>query len=171
MHIRPYAPDDWKRLCEIHDAARKYELNASGLIAAFLTLAQTAESEGLFDAEIFVAEEGDEVRGFAAHSDDELTWLYVDPRYYRQGVGRCLVRAVVKASPNPLSLDVLVGNEAALSLYLSEGFSVVRQVSGKLAGNESFSATAYVLSFNIATLGQADAQQEDSDFTNEKSFS
>ncbi len=150
MHIRPYAPDDWQRICAIHDAARKYELNASGLIAAFLTLGQTAESEGLFEAEIFVAEEGNEVRGFAAHSDDELTWLYVDPRYYRQGIGRCLVRAMVKASPTPLSLDVLVGNEAALSLYLSEGFAVTRQVSGKLAGNERFAAAAYVLSYNGA---------------------
>jgi hypothetical protein len=57
---------------------------------------------------------------------------------------------VVKASPNPLSLDVLVGNEAALSLYLSEGFRVVKQVSGKLAGNESFPATANVLSYDGA---------------------
>jgi ribosomal protein S18 acetylase RimI-like enzyme len=150
MHIRPYTPDDWTRISEIHDAARKHELNASGLIAAFLTLEQTAESEGLFDAKILVAEESNEVRGFAAHSDDELTWLYVDPRYYRQGIGRCLVRAMVNASPNPLSLDVLVGNEAALSLYLSEGFSVTRQVSGKLAGNERFAAAAYVLSYSGA---------------------
>lgn len=150
MHIRPYTHDDWQRIGEIHDAARKYELNASGLPAAFLTLAQTAESEGLFDAEIFVAEEGNEVKGFAAHTDDELTWLYVDPRYYRQGIGRCLVRAVVSASPAPLSLDVLVGNEAALSLYLSEGFTVTRQVSGKLAGNERFAAAAYVLSYKGA---------------------
>jgi hypothetical protein len=61
-----------------------------------------------------------------------------------------LVRAAVAASPNPLSLDVLAGNEAALSLYISEGFSVTRQVSGKLAGNERFPATAYVLSFKGA---------------------
>jgi ribosomal protein S18 acetylase RimI-like enzyme len=145
MHIRPYSPRDWQRLCEIHDAARKFELEASGLIDAFLTLEQTAENEGLFDAEILVAEADNEVRGFAAYTQEELTWLYVDPRYYRQGIGRCLIRAVIKASPNPLSLEVLVGNDAALSLYRSEGFSVVEQVSGKLAGNESFAATAHVL--------------------------
>jgi ribosomal protein S18 acetylase RimI-like enzyme len=150
MHIRPYSPSDWQRLCEIHDEARKYELKASGLIEAFLTLEQTAESEGLFEAEILVVEESDEVRGFAAYTEEELTWLYVDPRHYRRGIGRCLVRAVVKASPNPLSLEVLVGNDAALSLYRSEGFSVIEQVSGKLAGNESFPAAAYVLRFNDA---------------------
>jgi ribosomal protein S18 acetylase RimI-like enzyme len=150
MHIRSYSPPDWKRLCEIHDAAREFELKASGLIEAFLTLEQTAESEGLFDAEILVAEESNEVLGFAAYTKEELTWLYVDPRYHRRGVGRSLVRAVVEASPNPLSLEVLVGNDAALSLYRSEGFSVVEQVSGKLAGNESFPATAYVLRFKGA---------------------
>lgn len=150
MHIRPYADADWERLCEIHDAARKHELAASGLTEAFLTLEQTAESEGLFEAVILVAEEGSGIKGFAAYTTEEVTWLYVDPRYYRQGIGRCLVRAVVKASPRPLSLDVLAGNEAALALYLSEGFAVTRKVSGKLAGNESFPATAYVLSFHGA---------------------
>jgi ribosomal protein S18 acetylase RimI-like enzyme len=150
MHIRPYSPSDWQRLCEIHDEARKYELEASGLVEAFLTLEQTAENEGLFEAEILVAEESDEVRGFAAYTREELTWLYVDPRYYRRGIGRCLVRAAVKASPNPLSLEVLVGNEAALSLYRSEGFSVIDQVSGKLAGNETFPAAAHVLRFKGA---------------------
>ena len=148
MRIRLYSPADWKRLCEIHDAARKHELEASGLVEAFLTLEQSAKSEGLFEAEILVAEDGNAVKGFAAYTEEELTWLYVDPRYYRQGIGRHLVRAVVKASPNPLSLDVLVGNEAALSLYLSEGFSVIKQVSGKLAGNVKFPASAHVLRFN-----------------------
>ncbi|CAN5659531.1 hypothetical protein BH11PSE8_BH11PSE8_24330 [soil metagenome] len=145
MHIRPYSPADWHRLCEIHDAARKYELEASGLIDAFLTLEQAAETEGLFDGMVLVAEEAGRVKGFAALDEDELSWLYVDPLCYRQGIGRSLVRAAVKASPRPLSHDVLLGNEAALALYLSEGFKVVGQASGKLAGNERFPASAYVL--------------------------
>jgi hypothetical protein len=40
---------------------------------------------------------------------------------------------------------VLVGNEAALNLYLSEGFCVLRRVDGKLVGNESFAASGYFL--------------------------
>ena len=123
-------PADCGPLCEIHDAARRDELEASGLVATIL-----------------VAEQSAQVLGFAAYTEEELTWLYVDPRRYRQGVGRRLVRAVVQASKRPLSLDVLVGNEAALALYLSEGFSGVKQVSGKLAGNERFPATAHVLRY------------------------
>jgi len=40
---------------------------------------------------------------------------------------------------------VLVGNDAALALYLSEGFTVERRVDAKLTGNEAFSASGYVL--------------------------
>ena len=145
MHIRPYHHTDWPRICDIHDAARKYELEASGLADAFLTLEQTGEAEGLFDATLFVAVENGVVAGFAGYTDDEVTWLYVDPARHRNGVGRALLKAVVRAAPRPLALDVLVGNKAALALYQSEGFQIVDTISGKLAGNERFAATAHVL--------------------------
>jgi ribosomal protein S18 acetylase RimI-like enzyme len=151
MPIRPYAPTDWPRLCEIHDAARLQELAASGLLDAFLTLQQTAENEGLFDGQVLVAEEAQVVQGFIGFTDDELTWLYVDPKHQRRGVARQLVRAALKAASVPLVLDVLVGNDAALQFYLSEGFEVIDRLSGKLAGNESFAATADVLRSPVDT--------------------
>ncbi|GAB2838552.1 hypothetical protein GCM10027277_01800 [Pseudoduganella ginsengisoli] len=150
MHIRQYHHTDWPRICEIHDAARRFELEASGLADAFLTLEQTGETEGLFDATLFVAVQDGVVAGFAGYTNDEVTWLYVDPSRYRNGVGRALLRAVVKAAPKPLALDVLVGNDAALALYQSEGFRIIDTVSGKLAGNEAFAATAHVLQFQPA---------------------
>jgi hypothetical protein len=44
-----------------------------------------------------------------------------------------------------VTTEVLVGNEPALNLYLSEGFRVLRRVDGKLTGNEIFAASGYVL--------------------------
>lgn len=145
MVLRPYSPDDWKRLCVIHDAARVDELEASGLAAAFLTLEATAENEGLFDGEVVVAEVEGEVCGFVAYAEGELSWLYVEPAKYRQGVGRQLLRHAIRASGGNVSTEVLVGNEPALSLYLSEGFQVQRRVDGRLTGNEAFAASGYVL--------------------------
>jgi ribosomal protein S18 acetylase RimI-like enzyme len=145
MRVREYAPSDWPHLCEIHDSARKQELLASGLLDAFLTLAQTADNEGLFDGLVLVAQDDVDLLGFIALSDNEITWLYVSPVHQRRGVARLLVRAALRSATGPVSLDVLVGNEAALKLYLSEGFQVVKQVSGKLAGNESFAASGFVL--------------------------
>jgi hypothetical protein len=85
IEIRPYADDDWDAIARIHDVARLDELRDSAGVEAFLTLAQTAENEGLFDGRLWVAEADGEVAGFVALDDDEVTWLYVDPKRYRQG--------------------------------------------------------------------------------------
>lgn len=145
MKIRAYRESDWPRLCEIHDAARRDELSSSGLLEAFLRLEQAAEGEGLFDATVVVADSDGVVKGFAAFLDSELTWLYCHPTSYRQGVGRALLRYVIDACGGALYAEVLVGNQAALNLYLSEGFRVLRKVDGKLAGNEAFAASGYFL--------------------------
>jgi ribosomal protein S18 acetylase RimI-like enzyme len=145
MNIHPYSPGDWERLCTIHDAARLHELRAAGLADAFLTLEQTGENEGLFDGEVFVAEIDGQVYGFAACAEGELTWLYVEPSSFKRGIGRQLVRHAIKISGGMLNTEVLVGNESALALYLSEGFKILRRSDGTLAGNESFAASGYVL--------------------------
>jgi ribosomal protein S18 acetylase RimI-like enzyme len=145
MNIRPYRDSDWPRLCAIHDAARLDELTASGLLDAFLTLEQTAQNEGLFDGSVIVAELNDQIEGFAAFSGNELTWLYCHPSVYRKGIGRALLRHAIEACGGDLSTEVLVGNEVALNLYLSEGFQVVKRVDGKLAGNERFAASGLFL--------------------------
>jgi GNAT superfamily N-acetyltransferase len=87
VEIRPYSERDWAAIAGIHDAARLDELRGSAGVEAFLTLAQTAEGEGLFDGQLWVAEVDGTVAGFVALDDDEVTWLYVDPQRYRQGVG------------------------------------------------------------------------------------
>lgn len=145
MHIRPYQTSDWQGICQVHDAARKFELEASGLSEAFLALAETGEEEGLFEATLLVAEIDGAVAGFAGYTDDEVTWLYVAPARFRQGIGRALVDAVLCAAGKPLALDVLTGNTAALALYQSAGFNIIDTISGKLAGNEQFAASAHVL--------------------------
>ena len=143
--IRPYQAADWARLCEIHDAARLDELEPTIGRDAFLTLEQTAENEGLFDNQLFVADVNQKIQGFVAYSDEELAWLYVDPPFYRRGVGRALLQhAVAHAGPD-IMIEVLEGNAPALALYLSEGFAVSKRVEGKLAGNESHTAVGLVL--------------------------
>lgn len=145
MTIRPYKPEDWPRLCCIHDIARLDELRLSAGEAAFLSLEETAETEGLFGGALDVATVDGVVEGFVAYTDDELTWLYVNPARYGEGIGRGLLRhAIARAGPL-LKTQALEGNEPALSLYLSEGFCVVERREGRLEGNESFAAVGYLL--------------------------
>lgn len=142
--IREYEPQDWERLIEIHDAARKMELSLSGLDDAFVPLKEAAVNEGLFDYTLRVALIADKVVGFTAYTGDELAWLYTDPEQMRKGIGRALVQYVLDhVDTRPLCIEVLQGNLPALSLYESMGFRTVEVVSGSMPGNESFQVTAH----------------------------
>ena len=145
VKTRPYQSTDWSRLCEIHDASRLDELSLTVGKEAFLSLEQTAASEGLFDDKLVVAEVDGIVRGFIAYGDKELTWLYVDPQFYQKGVGRSLVRHALTDSASVMELEVLEGNTPALKLYLSEGFKVVKRIEGRLEGNADFVAAGLLL--------------------------
>ena len=144
MVIRDYNENDWPRLMEIHDSARKIELELANLTAAFVPLAEAAEREGLFDYTVPVAEQQGRVVGFAAYSDEELAWLYVDPACMRRGIGRELASYVLShTAARPLWVEVLKGNEPARKLYESLGFRLVETVSGVMPGNEDFPVTVY----------------------------
>ena len=138
MKIRAYTNEDWLRVCAIHDVARKDELAAAHLEAAFLTLEQTAENEGFHEYEIRVAEIEGTVVGFVAFTQDELSWLYVDPLFYGEGVGTALINEALSQAGPSLSAEVLVGNEAAIAVYRKAGFLEVGRASGQMPGNEQF---------------------------------
>ena len=137
--IRPYQPEDWHDIERIHDDARKIELSLAGLSGAFLPLAIAAEREELFAYHVYVAIFQGVVSGFAAYSEDELAWLYVDPAHMRQGIGRSLAQYVIDhTKKRPLCIEVLQGNEPALQLYRSLGFEMAETVRGHMPGNEAF---------------------------------
>lgn len=143
--IRPYAPHDWADICRIHDAARLDELRDSVGVAAFLSLADTYETERLFEGEVWVAELDDLVAGFIAASRTEITWLYVDPVLQRRGVARALTTHVLAHASQPVELEVLEGNDGARAFYERMGFVWQASTNGKLAGNEEFRATGHTL--------------------------
>lgn len=145
VYLRQYHPDDWSGIAAIHDRARLDELRASVGVEAFLSLEATAETEGLFAGEVWVACDDEAIAGFVAFADDEVNWFYVSPDYYRQGIGRMLLRKAIARCGDVVSVSVLAGNGPALSLYLSEGFKLVRIKAGKLSGNEAFPATGHTL--------------------------
>ncbi|WP_353095149.1 GNAT family N-acetyltransferase [Tissierella praeacuta] len=144
--IRDYKQQDWSRIEEIHDSARKIELNLAGLDDAFVPLAQAAVNEGLFDYTVCVALINGNVVGFVAYSEEEIAWLYVDPDSMRQGIGKSLIMHVIEnTTQRPLGLEVLVGNNPALHLYEAMGFETTETCSGVMPGNESFEVTVYCM--------------------------
>jgi len=140
-HVRHYRSGDWHRLCVIHDHARMDELQSAGLAEAFLPLTVAAERENLFGYEILVAEQDGVAVGFVAYGPEELAWIYVAPECYRKGIGARLVRAALDAGPSGLCVEVLLGNEAALSFYKSQGFVEVGLGTGAMPGNVQYAVS------------------------------
>lgn len=142
--VRRYKNEDWGAVKRIHDRARKIELAYAGLEAAFLPLEIAAEREELFGYPgLFVAEYGGCAAGFAACTEEELAWLYVDPDYARRGIGKSLIRYALRQYPGICSIEVLKGNEPARTIYESMGFTVVELLSGRMPGNEDYSVEVW----------------------------
>ncbi|EFJ70177.1 toxin-antitoxin system, toxin component, GNAT family [Lactobacillus paragasseri JV-V03] len=137
LEIREYHEVDFDRLCQIHDQARKRELEAANLSEAFKSLKIAAYEEDLFSYNIYVGQKDKKVIGFVAFSDDELAWLYVDSSFQKQGVGSKLIEFSLNKMKRPVYLEVLMGNPAK-ELYLHKGFKFCKHESGKMPGNETF---------------------------------
>ncbi len=133
--IRDYSPADWLAVCSVHDRARPDELSGSCDPRAFVPLADDQEDGPSFQrSQKFVATIGDETIGFVGIDGTYLSWLYVDPSYYRRGIGRALLRfAVGVIGPHAWTV-VLAENIRARRLYESEGFVIVRTFQGLNAG-------------------------------------
>lgn len=146
MNIRSFIKSDWNDLCKVHDLARSDELKAASLESAFLPLEVAAEREGLFEYEILVAECDNEVQGFIAFDNEEIAWLYINPKMYRKGVGKALLEKALAINNSPFSIEVLVGNSSALNFYKHCGFKEIGMDSGLMPGNENYTVTVHLLS-------------------------
>ncbi|WP_230534616.1 GNAT family N-acetyltransferase [Microvirga roseola] len=143
--IRPYREADWSAIAEAHDQAREQELRLSVGVHAFRSLAETADSEGLFAGELWVAEIKGGVAGFVAIDTPEITWLYVHPERQRAGIGRLLLRHAVSRINGRVLISALDGNVPALQLYASEGFLIKETKDGHLQGDEGVMARGHLL--------------------------
>ncbi len=133
--IRAYADADWPAVCAVHDRARPDELRGSCDPRAFVPLAEDEGDAASFNrSRKFVACSGEQVVGFVGVDGTYLSWLYVDPALYGQGIGRRLLRLGLRLIGPQAWTVALAGNTRALRLYESEGFQVVDTSSSANAG-------------------------------------
>ncbi|WP_424983463.1 N-acetyltransferase family protein [Maritalea sp. S77] len=149
--VRNYRDSDWPIVCAIHDAARQIELSAAQVSdAAFAPLQKCHMAEGFFSNRIILAEclESRTVKGFAAFRPRQLTWLYVSPDYFGEGIGQCLIRYVMDNTERPLDVQMLDGNKPAQRLYEFMGFKPFKRTKGKIHGKRPVNASGLTLRLN-----------------------
>ena len=132
--VREYERSDWEAVCGVHDRARPVELESLGDAVSFRPMAEVAESDRFFDGETHVAKVDGEVVGFVTVNDDEITWLYVEPRLVGRGIGRTLVEHVIGDVGPDAHLLCGAGNARARRFYESCGFTVAAVFPGSAEG-------------------------------------
>ena len=143
LSIREYVHQlDWDNICKIHDSARLIELEGSVSKKAFVPLINCYKGEELFKSTIFIGEVENKTIGFVAFDKHEITWLYVDPKFFGNGYGRRLLDFVMNKALKPTKVTVLNNNFRAISLYKSNGFKIISKSKGKIPLTE-IEATVY----------------------------
>lgn len=86
---------------------------------------------GLFtDHELWVADDGDGVLGFAILSADQLLQIHVDPDEQNKGIGSTLFARAKERRPAGFSLWVFQKNDGARRFYERHGCELVRLTNG-----------------------------------------
>ena len=143
LSIREYVHQlDWDNVCKIHDSARLIELEGSVTKKAFIPLINCYKDEEFFKSTIFIGEVENRTIGFVAFDKHEITWLYVDPKFFGNGYGRRLLDFVIDKALKPIKVTVLNNNLRAISLYKSNGFKIISKSKGKIPLTE-IEATVY----------------------------
>ncbi len=136
MHVRPADMSDVPRLAEIH--VRSWQVAYREILPheflAELSVERREETWTKNLGQTFVVEHGNGVAGFVrvAPSDDpnlgEVQSIYLDPDYFRRGLGRSLLAAAEERLADMgfqnAILWVFVDNQAARRFYEAMGWRV-----------------------------------------------
>ena len=137
MLIRDYQKEDWAAICDIFLRAKPDELKGSLSPEAVIPLAQDTGLLNLFNHSVlYVAELDHKVVGYAGYQDSLVSFLFVDPDYYRRGIATELLKKVILQIGAAVWLNVAKNNLPARALYQKFGFKMAEEFVGKYNGHD-----------------------------------
>nr|CAA6827511.1 MAG: GNAT family N-acetyltransferase [uncultured Thiotrichaceae bacterium] len=123
--IRAFKSDDLERIAEIYDLSHPMAFMGELTEFSHKCLMDNPTSLGTFyDSDVFVFDEAG-IKGFVVYKGGIIIWLYIDPEYQRQKIGRRLIEFVMRRLSMIVGILVLKSNQPALSLYSDLGFKVL----------------------------------------------
>jgi GNAT superfamily N-acetyltransferase len=129
--IRRAIEADWANIVALHRRAAVHERALTGLQSD----ADIADAQHRFRGDLYVAVRGERLAGFVAWARNEINWLYVDPAFFRRGVGEGLLQYALEHCGFVAHVRVLSGNRPMLELCRNQGFVPVDEnAAGQDAG-------------------------------------
>ncbi|WKN50098.1 GNAT family N-acetyltransferase [Nocardioides sp. Arc9.136] len=128
LTVRPAEPADATALAAVHLRARRAapmpdSPHPDATLAPFLATRIGAD-------EVWVAEAGERVVGYARHTGTWLDDLYVEPTAARRGVGSVLLEVVKERLPDGFCLWVFESNAPARAFYARHGLVALERTDG-----------------------------------------
>jgi ribosomal protein S18 acetylase RimI-like enzyme len=132
MKIRAYEQKDWNSILDIFSKAKPDEFRGAVEKEDIIPLEKDEDILNLFhNSNLYVAEQDSRIIGFAGFNKYLITFLFIDPAYYRQRVATILLEYILSLIGNKAWLLVLKTNLGAIKLYNGFGFTVVEEFVGK----------------------------------------
>lgn len=132
LTLRPARPDDTAALARVFSRARRAAAPELPLPVHDDDDTQARLAEAVEDParEVWVAEAGDAVVGYALVTATWLEDLYVDPAHQRLGTGTALLDLVCAQRPDGFGLWVFTTNRVARRLYRRRGLVELETTDG-----------------------------------------
>jgi GNAT superfamily N-acetyltransferase len=134
--VRLATADDAHAVADLYTAARVHAVPQMppALHTNAEDRAYVAKQLGEPDVQIWLAEAGDQLLGFASCTPTFLNGLYIAPELTGRGIGSLLLDVVDATHPDGYELWVFESNTGARRLYERRGLVEVERTDG--AGNE-----------------------------------
>jgi len=135
VSIRKYTELDFEVIENIYLLCKPEEFIYESVNVTIVPLGQDQIRLTEFRESTVFVFELESVVGFITVIDKHIGWLYVDPNYRKQGIGRQLLEFMLKyLSSNTVTLNVTKNNTPALSLYAKYNFVTVKEFDVLVSG-------------------------------------
>lgn len=133
--IRAYNKSDFDDIENIYNTSKIDEFKGEPFDITVTPLSKDKQMLDLFNtSEIYIYGE-DKIAGFVGVKENYISWLFVHPNFRGQNVGKKLVSYALSTLNGEVTLSVAKSNIAAMSLYKSLGFSMIKEFTSKYQGN------------------------------------
>jgi GNAT superfamily N-acetyltransferase len=131
LTLRPATPDDLAAVAELYLAAREAAVpQMPPGIHPPDDVRRWVASWDLVRRELWLAESGEALLGFADVQNDWLESLYVDPLRTGEGIGEALLDLAKSVRPNGFCLWVFQSNTGARRFYTAHGLVELEHTDG-----------------------------------------